>query len=100
MKLQNAESMSSSGKETPSTSILSARSESISPKQPDKVAAKEPNDGINEREDGDEYVTGVKLTLILVSTTVVYFLMMLDMSILATVGFCLWLHPSKLGNAR
>lgn len=33
-----------------------------------------------------EYVTGIKLALILVSVTVVCFLMMLDMSIVTTVG--------------
>lgn len=32
------------------------------------------------------YVEGLKLALILVSATIVYFLMMLDMSILATVS--------------
>jgi hypothetical protein len=34
-----------------------------------------------------EYITGVKLLLILTSVTLVAFLMMLDMSIIATVGF-------------
>lgn len=34
----------------------------------------------------EEYVQGFQLGLILISTTIVYFLMMLDMSILATVG--------------
>lgn len=34
-----------------------------------------------------EYATGVKLVLIIASVTLVSFLMMLDMSIIATVGF-------------
>ena len=89
MKLQIEESLSSSNKESPLTSPVSARSESVSPGQLDEVAAKAAHDGNNEREDEDKYVKGIKLTLILVSTTLVYFLMMLDMSILATVRFCL-----------
>ncbi|KAI9879279.1 MAG: hypothetical protein M1830_009009 [Pleopsidium flavum] len=41
-------------------------------------------DGAEPPQQEDEYVTGFKLALILISITVVYFVMMLDMSILAT----------------
>jgi hypothetical protein len=34
-----------------------------------------------------EYITGVKLLLVITSVTLVAFLMMLDMSIIVTVGF-------------
>lgn len=56
-----------------------------------------------QQSDVKQYISGVKLVLILTSTTLVYFLMMLDMSILATVKTsvlcapCLQLTESK-GN--
>jgi hypothetical protein len=37
-----------------------------------------------------EYITGTKLWLVLASVTLVVFLAMLDMSIIVTVGLCLW----------
>lgn len=89
MKLETAESLHSSSKDGSSSPRASARSGSISTDRSDAVVDEASQNGVNDRETGEEYVKGVKLMLILVSTTVVYFLMMLDMSILATVGFCL-----------
>jgi hypothetical protein len=45
-------------------------------------------DGINPEEDItlDQYVSGLKLWIVLSSTTLVLFLMLLDMSIVATVS--------------
>ena len=93
MNLNTAESSPSSTKEEFSSPTVSARLGSISPDRSDTVVEKAPHDGVNAGENGQEYVQGVKLMLVLVSTTVVYFLMMLDMSILATVGFYLSMRP-------
>lgn len=42
-------------------------------------------------DDGHEYVSGTKLNLILGGVTLVYFLVMLDSSIVATVHICFYL---------
>ena len=48
---------------------------------------------VNEDEDEDEvqYITGVKLAVILVAVIIIALLIMLDMSIIATVSRLLWL---------
>ena len=88
MKPKTAESSSLSIEEVPSTRTSSSRSETILSKQPDTVVETPLQKVSQGRENVEDYVVGIKLILVLVSTTVVYFLMMLDMSILATVGSC------------
>lgn len=55
------------------------------------------DDPAEDSQQEDEYVTGLKLVLILTSVTIVYFLVMVDMSILATVSprlaILAWLIP-------
>jgi hypothetical protein len=45
---------------------------------------------VEDRKTEHEYVTGVKLFLVMASLTLVLFLMMLDMSIVVTVGLHTW----------
>lgn len=77
----------------------SAQSDDILPKEKDKSSdimsyqlpipekkLETVSDRADPPEQEDEFFTSFKLALILISITVVYFLMMLDMSILATVS--------------
>ena len=69
------------------TMLDSLKDDGISSKssEPEKgldALSKEPEISVQE----EEYVTGIKLALVLGSLTVTYFLMMLDATILATVS--------------
>lgn len=56
--------------------------EPVNPEKPSDKSTTTVEDGLPEH----EYVTGVKLLLVVTSVTLVAFLMMLDMSIIVTVG--------------
>lgn len=57
-------------------------SKSSGPEKGPDALSKEPEKPVQE----EEYVTGIKLALVLGSLTITYFLMMLDATILATVS--------------
>jgi hypothetical protein len=61
--------------------------EMVSPTMDDSRSSRQANEGAGheEPEEGEEYITGTKLTLILISMTLGQFVMMLDQSIISTV---------------
>jgi len=78
------------------------------PQDPEKDTINDPELKTAAREEQD-YITGFKLILVLVSVTLVAFLMMLDMSIIATVKhpqgilysrnkLCSWLTMLSIGH--
>lgn len=60
------------------------------------VAEEKPKESVKEPDGEREYITGVRLLAVISSITVVGFLMLLDMSIIATVSQ----HPPKIEGKR